>query len=590
MVSESKGRSVIVNRNSEEKELKGIPASAGIAICSERVTVIKNLRPSKNKPVPIERIPNEIERFTEAVKKSLDEIALSLHSDHDKTITQIMETYSMILSDVTLNDEIILRIQKTRSAVQAVEDEFDERCAMFAHAKDITLRERAADLDHVRHKLLVHLGKRKPLQSIPTGAIVVSHSITPTDLLELYKIGVSGIITEIGGIASHVSILARSLRIPAIIGISNVTKKIPEDCTLICDGYSGTVIINPTPQTLLEYEQERVKEQKKQKALGQILELPSETIDKIHIRLSANIETLEEVDAAIMSGAQGIGLVRTEYLVQNNGVFPSEEDQYLWYKEIAQRTFPHPVTIRVFDVGGDKKGGLRKEENPALGFRGIRFLLGNKKLFRTQIRAILRASEHKNIKIMLPMIANVKEIKRARKVIEQVKHQLREEGCHFDNHIPIGIMIETPAACCVAHELGKYTDFFSIGSNDLAQYTLGADRNNGFVAELFNELHPAILKLMSMAVEGAHANGIPVSLCGEIAAWNNITELLIGMGITELSVSPPSLLTIKQKIRKTNFANSKITIDKIIRLGKIPKEYRANKKKRKRNIVKKKTT
>lgn len=582
MTSDSKKRSELSKSISDEREIKGIPASAGIAICSQRVTVIKKLRETKNRPVSPDKLPSEIDRFNEALQKSLDEIALTLQEEHDKTIKQIMETYSMILSDSTLQEEIVKRISSTFSAVQAVEDEFDARCALFAHARDMTLRERASELDHVRHRLLVHLGKRKPLQSIPTGAVIVSHSITPTDLLELYKIGISGIITEIGGIASHVSILARSLRIPAIIGITNATKKIPEDCTLICDGYSGMVIINPTPNTLLEYEQERVKEQKKQKALGQIIELPSETTDKIQIRLSANIETLEEVDAAIMSGAQGIGLVRTEYLVKNSGTFPTELEQYHWYKEIAQRIFPHPVTIRVFDVGGDKKGGIRKEENPALGYRGIRFLLGNKKVFRTQIKAILQASEHKNIKIMLPMISNAKEIKRAKKIIDQVKHQLREEGAMFDNHIPVGIMIETPAACCIAHELGKYADFFSIGTNDLAQYTLGADRNNGFVAEMFNELHPSVLRLMNMAVEGAKANGIPVSLCGEIAAWNNITELLIGMGITELSVASPSLLTIKQKIRKTHFTNAKNIIEKIIRTGKIPKEYRQNVKRKKK--------
>lgn len=564
-----------------ERLLKGIPASAGIAICSQNVVVIKKLRPSKNTMVSPEKIPAEIEKFTLAIEKSLAELTSVIHNEKDSTIHDIMETYAMILQDPTLREEIIKRIFTTRSAVQAIEDEFDGRCALFQQAKDAAMRERAAELDHVRHRLLVHIGKRKPLNTITSGAIIVSHSITPTDLLELHKRGISGIITEIGGIASHVSILARSLRIPAIIGISNITKKIPENCTLICDGYSGTVVINPSDDTLLEYEQEQVKEQKKQKALGQIIELPCETTDKHSIKLSANIETLEEVDAAIMSGAMGIGLVRTEYLVKSDGSFPSEDEQYEWYKEIAERMYPHTVTIRIFDVGGDKKGGVKREENPALGFRGIRFLLGNKKIFRTQIRAILRASYHKNIKIMLPMISHVKEIKRARKIIETVKHQLREEHIVFDTHIPIGIMIETPAACCMASDLGKYSDFFSIGSNDLAQYTLGADRNNGYVADMFNELHPAVLRLMYDAVSGAHANGIPVSLCGELAAWNTITSLLIGMGITELSVATPALLLIKNKIRKTHFDTAKKMIEKIILSGKIPKEFRVKQKKRK---------
>lgn len=564
-----------------ERLLKGIPASAGIAICSKNVVVIKKLRPSKNTMVSPEKIPSEIEKFTLAIEKSLAELSSVIDNEQDSTIHDIMETYAMILQDPTLREEIIKRIFITRSAVQAIEDEFDERCALFQQAKDAAMRERAAELDHVRHRLLVHIGKRKPLSTITSGAIIVSHSITPTDLLELHKRGISGIITEIGGIASHVSILARSLRIPAIIGISNITKKIPENCTVICDGYSGTVVINPSDETLLEYEQEQVKEQKKQKALGQIIELPCETTDKHSIKLSANIETLEEVDAAIMSGAMGIGLVRTEYLVKSDGSFPSEDEQYDWYKEIAERMYPHTVTIRIFDVGGDKKGGIKREENPALGFRGIRFLLGNKKIFRTQIRAILRASYHKNIKIMLPMISHTKEIKRARKIIETIKHQLREEHVIFDTHIPIGIMIETPAACCMASELGKYSDFFSIGSNDLAQYTLGADRNNGYVADMFNELHPAVLRLMYDAVAGAHANGIPVSLCGELAAWNTITSLLIGMGITELSVATPALLLIKNKIRKTHFDTAKKTIEKIIISGKIPKEFRVKQKKRK---------
>jgi phosphotransferase system enzyme I (PtsI) len=573
------------HHSAAERLLKGIPASAGIAICSHNVVVIKKLRQSKNIKVSPEKIPSEIEKFTLAIEKSLAELRTVIHDEHETEVQEIMETYSMILQDPTLQQAITKRIYTTRSAVQAIEDEFDAQCSFFQNAKDEAMRERSAELDHVRHRLLVHIGKRKPLNDINSGAIIISHSITPTDLLELHKRGVSAIITEIGGIASHVSILARSLRIPAIIGIPNITKKIPESCTVICDGYSGTVVINPSAHTLLDYEQEQVKEQKKQKALGQIIELPCETTDKHPIKLSANIETLEEVDAAIMSGALGIGLVRTEYLVKSDGSFPSEDEQYQWYKEIAERMYPHTVTIRTFDVGGDKKGGVKREENPALGYRGIRFLLGNKKIFRTQIRAILRASHHKNIKIMLPMISHVKEIKRAKKIIDIVKHQLREAHIPYDTHIPVGIMIETPAACCIAADLGKYSDFFSIGSNDLAQYTLGADRNNGYVADMFNELHPAVLRFMYDAVAGAKANGIPISLCGELAAWNTITSLLIGMGITELSVATPALLLIKSKIRKTHFESAKKTIEKILLSGKIPKEFREKAKKRK--IVKK---
>ncbi len=541
--------------------MKGIPASQGICI-GKAVVLRAEAFVSSVEHIEPEEIPTEIARFYAALESSATELQhiIEIAEKEANHVAPILETYLLILTDQTASDSIKRRIQQGYySAEIAVVQEFDAQKQFFKLAKDPILRERAVELDHVKDRLLDGLRNRSITHSVAAKSIVVSPSITPTDLMMFNQAGALAFITEVGGIASHASILARSLSIPAVIGVRDAAQVIHTDDMLIIDGNAGLIICNPKPETLAKYEKRKLDEEENRRKLGKLANLKAETHDGHSIHLLANIDSLEDVEAARNSGADGIGLVRSEYLIIQRQHFPTEEEQYDWYKQIAEQMYPHPVTIRAFDVGSDKYAeGLPHEDNPALGVRGIRFLLHRKDIFKSQIKAVLRASQHRNLRLMLPMIATTEELQESLDLIGKCKRQLRKSNTSFDEHLPVGIMIETPAAAIMAVDFAQKADFFSIGTNDLTQYTLASDRTNEFVAHIFDPFHPAVLRLMKIAIDAAKARNIPVGICGEMAGHSAATELLIGLGVTELSVTPPLLLELKKRIRKSDYLKAQI--------------------------------
>lgn len=551
----------------KEKHFKAIPASHGVVMGTAFV-----LKPSPLSTVVRGAAPpdaeSELRRFATAVESCSTELetVLSLAQENiPLSVASIIESQLLILKDFTLSDAIRQRIAQEYTAERAIIEEFDAQQYFLHTAKDQFLRERAVELEHVKQRLLAHLRQKQLSLSVPKDSIVLASSLTPSEIMMYNESGMSGFVTEISGIASHTSILARSLRIPAVIGLRHATKHITTGTPLIVDGYAGVIIANPKLETIAKYTNRKSELDRKEQRYGKLAKLPSHTLDGRKIQLHANIDTVEDIDAAIASGANGIGLVRTEFLVMKLNRFPTEDEQTAWYSELAERAYPLPITLRAFDLGGDKKiDALSPEDNPALGLRGIRLLMKQKDVFATQVRAVLRASHHRNVRLMLPMVTSISELQKAQAIIEKCKNSLRKEGIPFDPATPVGVMIETPSAALMSRELGVLTDFFSIGTNDLTQYVLAADRLNPNVANIYDSLHPAVLRLLKLTVESARFHGIPVGICGEIAGHAAATELLIGLGAVELSVVPPLLLELKKRIRKASYASSVLLASEVL--------------------------
>ncbi|MBL8016003.1 MAG: phosphoenolpyruvate--protein phosphotransferase, partial [Ignavibacteria bacterium] len=379
-----------------------------------------------------------------------------------------------------------------------------------------------------------------------------------------------GIATDLGGVNSHVAIVSRSLKIPAVVAMHDISVSITSEDFLIIDGYKGLVIRNPTEETIASYREQVARNLEFENRLMELEKLPSETKDGKAIRLSTNLEFNNEVDFVVTHFGCDVGLYRTEHLFMEEGEFPSEEEQYKQYKFLAEKMYPGSVTIRTFDLGGDKiLPDAQKELNPFLGWRGIRITLDKKDVFLAQLRAILRASASGNVKIMFPMISGIEEVKQTLDLLEEAKSQLRTSGDRFDENMKVGIMIEIPSAVILADELGKMVDYFSIGTNDLVQYSLAVDRDSSLVCGLYEKFHPAVLRLIRMIVKSAEKNNIPVSVCGEMASDPYASLLLIGMGVSELSVESLSYLRIKRLIRLVNSENASEIAEKVLQMSSI---------------------
>ncbi len=546
--------------NVGELIFKGIPSSPGLAMGKAYVLKPDNVvvRPKK---IPQDKIPNEVERFDSALQVMVKDItdALEKVKGESPNVVAILETNLMILNDEIIINSVKERIFKGISAESAVIQEYDQQEQFIKKSKDNILKERSFELEHLKERLLATLRNKVISYTIPEGSIVIAQSITPTDVVNFKDAKVLGIITEAGGIASHSSILARSFEIPSVIGIKDLTWFINNHEKVIIDGYAGIVTVNPPDSSIETYKTKKAKEEDHKRELGELVKLPAETLDGSQIKIMANIDFPEEIEAAVIAGCEGVGLVRTENLVISLKSFPDEEVQYKWYNEITERAYPNPVILRAFDVGSDKyaEGMPMLEKNPALGFRGIRFLLHRDDIFRKQIRALLRASRNKNLKIMLPMISSVNEVEDSFKIIQECKKELEGNSIPFDNDVPVGIMIETPAAAFMADRFAKLVNFFSIGTNDLTQYTLAADRSNEMVTDIYDTFHPAVLNLIKNVIDVAKSNKIPVSVCGELAGNAAATGLLVGLGIEELSVTPPMILELKKRIREMKFKKAK---------------------------------
>lgn len=551
----------------DELVLKGIPSSPGMAFGKAYV-----IYPEKiivhDTPISTDQIPQELKRLDSSVKDLVNEFRATLKKvrKESQNVKAVLETNIVILQDEFLLNAIREKIQQGYSAESSVSKELDNQIHYLRQAKDLILKERAVDLENIKIRILSMLRDRDVSFAIEKDSVIIAKSLSPTDLIILKEIGVLAIITEVGGISAHSSILARSFEIPEVIGVKDATKLIDPGDDIIVDGHIGEIIIEPEPKSVSLFKIKKARENEHKKKLGDLIKLPAETKDGKYVRLLANVDFPEDVEQAALVGADGIGLVRSENLILLLGKFPSEEEQFTWYTQMAQRAYPNDVTIRAFDVGSDKhaEGMPRHENNPALGFRGIRFLLSRNDIFKSQVKAILRASTHKNVKLMLPMISNIGEVTKSLEIIDECKKILDEEGHDYYAKMPVGVMIETPAAALIADQLSKIVDFFSIGTNDLTQYTLAADRTNDFVADFYYPFHPGVLRLIKMTIDTARKNKITVSICGELAGHAAATSLLIGMGIDELSVNPSILLELKNRVRESDYTDSTVLADDVM--------------------------
>ncbi len=552
----------IAENQRQEKFLRGIPASPGLVLGKAIVIKHKHIFVQSN-AIPKKEIPNEIKRLQDALSILTDEYEKIINNlpDDAQNIRGLLESNLMMFQDTYIRDSIISSIKTGNNTENAVDKVFDTLKNDMLGLKDILANERSLELDQIKQKILLTLRNQTESINANESNIVVASFFTPDELMQLKEMGVKGIITEVGGITSHTSILSRNFNISSIISVKDATSIIKNDDLLILDGYSGSITVKPSSKTLEIFNKKKKAEANYREKLGKYKNLPAETSDGKKITLKANIDLAEDIDMIQMLGTDGIGLVRTEYIVLNNGRFPNSEEQYNLYKKITEAIYPSPVTFRVFDLGSDKiiKDMPQGESNPALGLRGIRFLLERQDIFREQICAILRASKNKNVKILLPMLTSISELNQAKDIINDCKKQFEKDEILFDKNLPIGVMIETPASALLASEFAEHSDFLSIGTNDLTQYTLAADRTNEMVAHQYDSFHPAVLKLIKMTVDAGKKNNKPVAICGELGGHPAATELLIGLDVDELSVAPSIFLEVKKKISELSYEQSKIT-------------------------------
>jgi phosphoenolpyruvate-protein phosphotransferase (PTS system enzyme I) len=542
-----------------EKVFRGIAVSAGV--CRGKIVVLHRARHIITRyELDEKEIVEATKRFEQSLVKTrqqITEVQRRVIKSMSASEGDIFDAHLLMLEDRVLIEEVIRFIREQKANAEFAFHTVAERYVkVLEDADDNYLRERAADMRDLTNRVLDNLLEVKDafdLRHLTEPCILVSHELSPSKTAQLDKKFVLGFATDIGGKTSHTAIMARSLNIPAVVGLQSVSQELESGAYALLDGYNGTLIVNPTDQTLFEYGQlAKIKASLGEK-LREIQFQPAVTLDGKIIHLSANIEDQHDVEAVIANGAEGVGLFRTEFLFINRENLPNEEDQYKVYREVAAALKPQPVIIRTLDLGGDKFAShleLAQEMNPFLGWRAIRFCLAQPELFRAQLRAILRASAEGNVKMMYPMISGLDEWNQASVLVEKCKAELRAEGKPFDEKIEVGAMIEIPSAVLIANTLAKRVKFFSIGSNDLIQYTLAADRTNEKVSHLYEPTHPAIIRLIKMTVDAAHAAGIWAGVCGEIAGDPMLAPLLIGLGVDELSAAPPVIAEVKYIIRR----------------------------------------
>ena len=543
----------------EKRELRyhGIPAAPGIVI-AHAYLYVKHVPRIEEKKITPKEVDGEIERLQNAVaraEKELQKILLLAEQKIGDIKAKIFEAQIMILSDAVLIGAIINRIKKEhKNAEFIVHAEIAKYQQLMLASSDEYMRERSHDVEDIKNRIIRNIQEQKLVSRFEGNSIVVAQSLTPADTILFSRNDVLGFLTDMGGVTSHAALLARSLKIPAIVGLKDLTTKVETGDSIILDGYAGVVIVHPTAETIRAFEERRVEIALYELKLQGLRDLPAQTLDGRNVELSSNIEFSEEVEFVRSQGSHGVGLYRAEGLLMGRDSFPSEEEQFKEYNEIAERAYPHKVIVRTFDIGGDKVfAEAREEENPFLGWRGIRVSLDRPESFLMQLRAILRASAKKNIWIMFPMISSLKEVRRAKEYVAQAKASLKNEGVTFDKKIKVGVMIEVPAAAVMAGEIAKEVDFLSIGTNDLIQYLLAVDRGNEVVSQLYQEFDPAVMRTIRHIIKEAHKHRIPVGMCGAMAGDPVATLLLLGLGLDEFSVIPTILPEIKKVIRSVTY-------------------------------------
>ena len=546
------------------KRLTGIGASEGVAIgkvllFTEEEMIIPEVKDENS------TIEAELTKLEDGLKKSKTQLIAIREKVKEKMgedKAAIFDGHIMLLEDEDLIMEVEDKIKgEGLPAAKALHDGINEYCEMISKLDDPYLRERAADLQDIGKRWLKNLlGIRiKDLSDLEPNTVVVTYDLTPSDTAQLDLENCVGFLTEVGGKTAHSAIMARSLELPAVVGIKGVLNGVKEGETVIMDGEEGELFLDPSPELIAEYVAKKEKLAAEKEELKKLISEEAITTDGRKVDIWGNIGSPNDVDAVIASGATGIGLYRTEFLFMNSDHFPTEEEQYEAYKVVVQKMQGKPVTIRTMDIGGDKELpylDLPKEMNPFLGYRAIRISLENKDMFTTQLKAILRASHYGQIKIMYPMISSVNEIRKANEILEECKNELDEIGQLFDRNIKVGIMVETPSTAIIAYKFAKEVDFFSIGTNDLTQYFLAVDRGNEMVSALYNSFNPAVLEAIQKVIDAAHNAGISVSMCGEFAGDKKATKLLLGMGLDSFSMSASSTLQVKKIIRSSSYAEA----------------------------------
>jgi len=562
----------MVSERSNNFLLAGVAASPGIAIGRAKVTDRARIAVSEAAIRPDE-VADEIKRFLEAVESAKEDLRLlkeQLEMEKGAEHLYILDTHLMILEDPMLTAETICCIESQLINAEGSLKKTLVKFREFFNAIDNEyLRERGADVEIIGERILRSMIgiQQEPIADFSGKVIVIAHDLSPADVLQIDKNSIIGFATDLGGKTSHASILARALGIPAVVGLETATTSILNGNHIIIDGSAGKVVINPDDQTFREYLSRKQYYEYCNRELAKLRDLPAETVDGHRISLKGNLEFAEEVPALKEHGGEGVGLYRTEMLFMNKTDLPDEEEQFNAYRKMILEVAPFPVSIRTLDVGGDKfvpELNLADELNPALGLRAIRLSLRNPETFRPQLRAILRASAFGEARIFFPMISGIAEIREAKRIINEIKDDLASREIPFDDSIKIGIMIEVPSAVLIADQLAKEVDFFSIGTNDLIQYSLAIDRTNEHLSHLYQPLNPAILKSLKMVADAAHTAGIEACICGEMAGDPDYLPILLGLGFDELSMSPPSIPRVKNILRRCSRAEAVTLIEKVL--------------------------
>jgi len=557
---------------SQQEIYKGTAVSPGIAVgpllllyADEHIIRKRRIRP--------EDVAGEIARFEAALlttRQQIQAIRNQLAASIGEEDASIFDAHILLLEDTSLIESVKEHLQTRLVNVDfAYEQVVRAYTRKMRELDDDYFRERAGDFLDVSRRVLRNLqGKMDTeLHSLDAPSIVLAHDLAPSDTAGFDRDMVLGIATEAGSRTSHSAIMARSLNLPAVVGLRDIIGKFEPGVEVLIDGYEGLLIVNPTEQTKFEYGQREKEHHDVDVKLDALRETLPVTLDQRRVIVSANVEILEDLPLLKENGAEGVGLLRTEYLFLNQDVSPDENQQADMYIQMAQASKPHHLIIRTLDVGGDKRRphlGIEEEVNPFLGFRGIRYSLGRPAIFRTQLRAICRASVEGNVRVMFPMVCDLSELKAARQMLDEVREELRQQNVPQAEKIDVGIMIEVPSAALIADMLARHVDFFSIGSNDLIQYTLAIDRGNESVAAMYQPAHPAVLRLMQTVVEAAHRNNIWVGVCGEMASDVALMPALIGLGVDELSAGAGSIPRIKRAIQALNYEEARQLVSRCV--------------------------
>lgn len=568
----------MADKEIENKEtiFNGNPASPGIAHGEAFVVNVEDL-PVTPEAVPDEKVGAEVKRLETALKETgeeLDKIHKQLEDEMGSEHAKILDAHRMILDDeIALRDTIKLIEKKKYNAAYAFTTVINKVISSFQHIEDEYLKERASDIQDVKRRVVRNLlgQKIEGLSNLRKKAIVVAKDLTPSDTATMEKKYVLAFVTDVGGSTSHAAIIARSMGIPAVVGLESLSQNVKPYDRLIVDGITGQVVLHPTDETVEMFTEAQERFREMEKELLTLRDYPAVTLDGHTIELSGNIETADEVEDIVSHGAKGVGLFRTEYFFIMRKTLPSEEEQYRYYSRVVKELAPDPVLVRTLDVGGDKiarwASASSPEANPFMGWRGIRFTLSRKDIFRTQLRAIFRSAAHGNVRVMFPMISVMDEVLEAKEICEEVKADLKSERYQIGDNIEIGIMIETPSAVAIADKLAKEVDFFSIGTNDLIQYSLAVDRGNSRISYLYNDLHPSILRFIKDTATAAHKNGIWVGICGEMPGSVYGALLSLGLELDEFSASAYLIPEIKKIIRSVTLDETKVLVKKALKLS-----------------------